>query len=108
MLKFKNNNNTKIENFEEFILSIMALKRSNSKNNWSKSFRKLIFRFRRRIETNFSQLSGQLNAQKVIVKTFTGLCSRLVYKVFAYNLCFTLNHIFYPNFHIAKIKHLIF
>lgn len=96
------------ENLKKQGICLMALKRSNSKNNWSKSFRQLIFRFRRRIETNFSQLSGQLNAQKVLAKTFTGLCTRLIDKVFAYNLCLILNHVFYPNSHIAKIKHLIF
>ena len=96
------------ENLKKQGICLMALKRSNSKNNWSKSFRQLIFKFRRRIETNFSQLSEQLNAQKVLTKTFNGLCCRLVNKIFAYNLCLILNHIFYPNSHIAKIKHLIF
>ena len=42
-------------------ICLIALRHSNSKNNWSKSFRQLIFRFRRRIETDFSQLSRQLN-----------------------------------------------
>ena len=96
------------ENLKKQGICLIALKRSNSKNNWSKSFRQLIFKFRRRIETNFSQLSEQLNAQKVLTKTFNGLCCRLVNKIFAYNLCLILNHIFYPNSHIAKIKHLIF
>lgn len=66
------------ENLKKQAICLMALKRSNSKNNWSKSFRQLIFH------------------------------TRLVDKVFAYNLCLILNHIFYPNSHIAKIKHLIF
>lgn len=96
------------ENLKKQGICLIALKRSNSKNNWSKSFRQLIFKFRRRIETNFSQLSEQLNAQKVLAKTFIGLCTRLVDKVFGYNLCLILNHIFYPNSYIAKIKHLIF
>lgn len=89
-------------------ICLIALKRSNSKNKWSKSFRQLIFKLRRRIETNFSQLSEQLNAEKVLAKTFNGLCTRLVDKVFGYNLCLILNHIFYPKSHITKIKHLIF
>lgn len=98
------------ENLKKQGICLMALKRSNSKNNWSKSFRQLIFKFRRTIETNFSQLSEQLNAQKVLAKTFIGLCTRLVDKVFGYNLCLILNHnhIFYPNSYITKIKRLIF
>lgn len=87
---------------------MITLKRSNSKNNWSKSFRQLIFKLHRRIETNFSQLSEQLNSEKVLAKTFNGLCTKLVDKVFDYNLYIILNHIFYPKSYITKIKHLIF
>lgn len=36
---------------------LMALKRSNSKTDWSKPVRQLIFKLRRRVETVFSQLS---------------------------------------------------
>lgn len=36
-------------------ICLLALKRSNSKINWSKSFRQLIFKLRRRVETVFSQ-----------------------------------------------------
>ena len=50
-----------------------------------------IFKQRRRVETVFSQLSGQLNAERVLAKNFQGLCTRLVNKVLAYNLCIASN-----------------
>ena len=54
-------------------ICLMALKRSNSKTNWPKSVRQLIFQLRRRVETVFSQLSEQLHAERVLV-----LCQDLV------------------------------
>ena len=62
-------------------ICLAALKRNNSKNQCSKPFRQMIFKSRRRIETVFSQLSEQLNAERVLAKTFRGLCTRLVNKI---------------------------
>lgn len=64
---------------------LMSLKRSNVKDDLPKSVRQLIFRLRRRVETVFSQLSGQLNAERVLAKSFQGLCTRLVNKILAIN-----------------------
>lgn len=89
-------------------ICLMALKRSNSKTDWPKSVRQLIFKKRRRIETVFSQLSEQLNAEKVLAKSFQGLCTRLVNKILAYNLCLALNSIFHETCELGKIKQLIF
>lgn len=89
-------------------ICLMSLERSNSKANWPKPVRQLIFRLRRRVETVFSQLSGQLNAQRVLAKSFQGLCTRLVNKVLAYNLCLVLNRLFNETCEIGKIKKLIF
>lgn len=89
-------------------ICLLALKRSNSKINWSKSFRQLIFKLRRRVETVFSQLSEQLNAERVLAKSFQGLCTRLSNKILAYNLCLTLNRIFHETCELGKIKQLIF
>ena len=86
----------------------MALKRSNSKSAWPESVRQLIFRCRRRVETVFSQLSEQLNVEKVLAKSFQGLCTRLVNKILAYNLCLVLNYVFDKTCDIGKIKQLIF
>ena len=93
---------------EEQGICLLALKRSNSKTNWSKSFRQLIFKLRRRVETVFSQLSGQLNAERVLAKSFQGLCTRLSNKILAYNLCLALNRIFHETCELGKIKQLIF
>ena len=41
-------------------------------------------------------------------KSFQGLCTRLVNKVLAYNLCIALNSIFGETCEIGKIKKLIF
>ena len=87
---------------------LMALKRSNSKTDWPGEVRQLIFKQRRRVETVFSQLSGQLNAERVLARGFQGLCTRISNKILAYNLCLALNSIFHETCELAQIKHLIF
>ncbi len=89
-------------------ICLMALKRSNSKANWPKPIRQTIFRLRRRVETVFSQLAGQLNAERVLAKSFCGLCTRLTNKILAYNLCMALNNIFGESCELAQIKELVF
>ena len=64
-----------LQDMREKGICLMSLKPSNHKNNWPKEIRQLIFRFRRRVETVFSQLSEQLNAEKVLAKSFHGLCT---------------------------------
>ena len=66
-------------------ICLMSLKPSNYKKNWPTQIRQLIFRFRRRVETVFSQLNGQLNAERVLVKSFRGLCTRLQNKILGHN-----------------------
>ena len=78
-------------------ICLMALKRSNSKKDWPKTVRQLIFRLRRRVETVFSQLSEQLNAERVLAKSFQGLCTRLTNKILGYNLCLALNYLLNVN-----------
>ena len=89
-------------------ICLMSLKPSNYKKNWSTQIRQMIFRFRRRVETVFSQLSGQLNAERVLAKSFRGLCTRLQNKILGYNLCMAFNSIFQTPCDIGKIKQLIF
>ena len=69
------------EDMQDRNICLLALKRNNSKIQWSKPFRQMIFKFRRRVETVFSQLSQQLNAERVLAKTFRGLCTRLINSV---------------------------
>ncbi len=87
---------------------LMALKRSNSRTDWPRPVRQQIFRLRRRIETVFSQLAGQLNAERMLAKSFQGLCTRLTNKILAYNLCMVLNRIFGGGCELAQIKKLVF
>ena len=87
---------------------LMALKRSNSKTDWPREVRQLIFKQRRRVETVFSQLSGQLNAERVLARSFQGLYTRISNKILAYNLCLALNSIFHETCELAQIKGLIF
>lgn len=72
-------------------ICLMSLKPSSYKTNWPKEIRQLIFRFRRRVETVFSQLSEQMNAEKVLAKSFRGLCTRLQNKILGHNLCMAFN-----------------
>ena len=97
-----------MQEMQEQNICLFALKRSNSKENWTKSVRQLIFKQRRRVETVFSQLTGQLNAERVLAKSFQGLCTCLVNKVLAYNLCIALNSIIDEPCELGKIKELIF
>ena len=96
------------EDMQDRNICFLAMKRNNSKIQWSKPFRQMIFKFRRRVETVFSQLSQQLNAERVLAKTFRGLCTRLVNKVLAYDLALLINKLFYSQQPLACIKHLVF
>ena len=96
------------EDMQKAHICLMALKRSNSKEQYPKNVRRLIFRLRHRVETVFSQLSEQLHAERVLAKSMRGLKTRLVNKILAYDLCMVINHLFGKTYDIQKIKQLIF
>ena len=50
-------------------ITLLFLKRGNSKNNYPKEIRQLIFKVRIRIATSFSQLTEQLNLNKIKSKS---------------------------------------
>jgi hypothetical protein len=54
-------------------IDLIFLKRNNSKNQYPRDIRQLIFKVRRRIETSFSQLSEQLNINRVKTKSYWGV-----------------------------------
>ena len=89
-------------------ICLMSLKPSSYKTNWPKEIRQLIFRFRRRVETVFSQRSEQMKAERVLAKNFRGLCPRLQNKILGHNLCMAFNSIFREACDIGKIKQLVF
>ena len=97
-----------LEEQKEQGICLMSLKRSNSKRNWPNSVKQLIFRLRRRVETVFSQLSEQWNAERVLAKSFQGLCTRLVNKILAHNLCMVIQLLFGNTLELGQIKQLIF
>ena len=86
---------------------MIALKRKNTKNPDPKPVRQHIFKVRRRIETSFSQLDDQFNAETTRAKTLWGLLARLQTKILAFNLCFAINWIIGAD-NLAHIKSLVF
>ena len=66
-------------------INLLFLKRGNSKDNYPKDIKQLIFKARRRIETSFSQLTEQLNLNKVKSKSMLGFITRTSIKVLAHN-----------------------
>ena len=95
------------KNLKEQGQMLLALKRKNAKENFSKELRQLIFKIRRRIETTFSQLTCQLNTERVLAKSFYGLKTRLMSKFLAYNICQYINKISDKS-DLSLIKNLIF
>ncbi|TCQ01597.1 IS4 family transposase [Serpentinicella alkaliphila] len=89
-------------------IDLLPLQKKNSKNQYPKELRQIIFKLRRRIETTASQLTEQLNIEKVLAKFLWRLNTRIKTKVLAYNLCHFINRVLGKTSDIAKIKDLIF
>lgn len=89
-------------------INLLFLKRGNSKENYPKEIRQLIFKVRRRIETSFSQLTEQLNINKVKSKSMLGFITRISIKVLSHNILFLINKLIGNDDSIAKIKRLVF
>ena len=89
-------------------INLLFLKRGNSKDNYPKDIRQLIFKARRRIETSFSQLTEQLNLNKVKSKSMLGFITRTSIKVLAHNISFLINKLMGNEDSISKIKRLVF
>ena len=93
---------------EEKGIDLLPVKRSNSKSQFPKAIRQLIFKLRRRIETSASQLTQQLNIEKVLAKSYWGLLSRVKTKLLAYNLCYYINKLIGRDINFSRIKELVF
>jgi hypothetical protein len=94
--------------YENRNISLFPLKRRNAKEKYPAGITRVIFKMRRRIETTFSQLACQLNAERVFARTFHGLLTRLITKIFAFNLMFFVNFALGNFLHPARIKSIIF
>ena len=89
-------------------IDLLFLKRANSRDNYPKEVRQLLFKVRRRIETSFSQLTEQLNLNKVKSKSMLGFITRTSIKVLAHNISFLINKLMKNDDSMAKIKRLVF
>jgi hypothetical protein len=89
-------------------ISLVAIQKKNTKDKYPPMVGRIIVRMRRRIETTFSQLSDQFNAERVLAKTFHGLLTRLVSKIFAFNLMFFINFALGDFLHPSSVKSIIF
>ena len=89
-------------------INLLFLKRENSRDNYPKEVRQLLFKVRRRIETSFSQLTEQLNLNKVKSKSMLGFITRTSIKVLAHNISFLINKLMKNDDSMAKIKRLVF
>jgi len=87
---------------------MISLKKNNAKNPDPKPIRQMVFKVRRRIETSFSQMTDQFNAEFVRAKSLWGLITRLQSKILAFNLCFAINWLSGRSDRIACIKSLVF
>jgi hypothetical protein len=91
---------------QEKKITLIPLKRKLSKDNYPEKMRQLIFKARRRIETTGSQLSQQLNIQKILSRSIHGMGTRVLTKILGYNISQYLNKLL--GLDVAKIKHLVF
>lgn len=93
---------------QEKEIDLISMKRNNSKSQFPQPLRQLIFKARRRIETSFSQLTEQLNLNKVKAKSLWGLITRLRTKILGHNICYFINKCLNKHINLANIKVLIF
>lgn len=95
---------------EEENITLLALKRNNSKNPYPKDLRNWISKHRRRIETTFSQLADQFNINQVLARSLTGLVSRINSKLLGHNISYFMNKCLGKDTinEVGQIKHLIF
>lgn len=88
-------------------MTLLALKRSNSKTPYPKGLRNWISKHRRRIETSFSQLAEQFHINEVLANSLSGLKARLQSKILGHNISYFVNKCL-GNTSSGQIKHLIF
>ncbi len=87
-------------------IELIPIKRNNSKDQYPKAFRQLIFKLIRMIETVGSQLSCKLNIQSVLAKSILGFIARIKTKILAHNLCSFENKALSRD--ISRIKESVF
>lgn len=89
-------------------IDLLSIKKSNSKSQFPKAIRQIIFKLRCRIETSACQLTQQLNIEKVMAKSYRSLLSRIKTKLLTYNLCYYINMLIGRDVNFSRIKELVF
>ena len=89
-------------------ISLITIQRKNALDKYPPMVGRIIVRMRRRIETTFSQLADQFNAERTFAKTFHGLLTRLVSKILAFNMMFFINFALGNFLHPARVKSIVF
>ena len=82
------------ELLEYYNVCLLPTRRTNQKEQYPKSFRKLHQKIRRRIETTISQLSEQFNIGRIRARTHWGFRTRLSNKFSGFTLGVFLNKCF--------------
>lgn len=72
-------------------IQVAAMRRSNDKNRLPASFRRLLNRLRRRIETVFSVMTTAFTLERPGSRSLSGLLCRVTTTVLVYNLSFLTN-----------------
>ena len=88
-------------------MTLLALRRNNSKNPYPKDLRNWISKHRRRIETTFAQLDDQFHVNEILANSLSGLKARLQSKILGHNISYFINKCL-GNKANGQIKHLIF
>lgn len=88
-------------------ITLLALKRNNSKKPYPKALRNWISKHRRRIETSFSQLVEQFHINEVLANSLDGLKARIQSKILGHNIAYFMNKCLGMEA-TGQIKHLIF
>lgn len=73
-------------------IHLYALRRSNQKQQYPKHLRRMLNRFRKRIETTLSQLVDQFHIARVRAHSYWGVLTRLSTKMAAFTVGVYLNH----------------
>jgi hypothetical protein len=95
------------EYLRDYGVKLITLRRENQHEQLPEPLRRLVTRFRERIETVNGQLTEQFNLEHNYAHSFWGLCARLYTKLAGHTLCIYLNRLL-GNPEWLKIKGLAF
>jgi len=74
--------------WEEALIQLLPLRRSNQHHQWEESVRRLLIRARMRVETTFSQLAVVFGFDLTGARSLLGVINRVASKILAHTFCF--------------------